>query len=240
MLKTVIEWTRFAVTVLALVFAINTIAFASFHIPSVSMAPTLAVGDRVIVTKFSYGYSRYSVPFALSPAMPTDDGRIFSSTPERGDIIVFRHTRSSITMIKRLIGLAGDRIQVQSGRLYINGELVERKLQREYTFTDQRNTLHAAREFTEVLPGGIEHTIIEMTDSGPLDNTPEFTVPEGHLFMMGDNRDQSADSRLSHDLGFVPIENLMGPAQIISYSLHNCGKRNPDVCNSSRFMKRLQ
>lgn len=239
MLKTVIEWARFIGTVLVLVFAINTIAFASFHIPSVSMVPTLAVGDRVIVTKFSYGYSRYSVPFALSPKMPTNDRRIFSKTPERGDIIVFRHTRSSITMIKRLIGLPGDRIQVQSGRLYINGNLVERKLLRQYTFTDQRGTHHPAREFTEVLPGGVEHTIIEITDSGSLDNTPEFTVPAGHLFMMGDNRDMSADSRLSHDLGFVPVENLMGPAQIISYSLHNCGQRNPDICNSSRILKWL-
>jgi signal peptidase I len=233
------EWVRFIGTVLVLVFAINTIAFASFHIPSVSMVPTLAVGDRVVVTKFSYGYSRYSVPLGLSPAMPTDDGRIFSQLPERGDIIVFRHTQDSTTMIKRLIGLPGDRIQVKAGRLIINGELVERTLQRQYTFTDQRDTLHQVREFNEVLPGGFEHTIIEITDNGALDNTPEFLVPEGHVFMMGDNRDMSADSRRINDLGFVPVENLMGPAQIISYSLHNCGKRNPDICNSSRIFKRL-
>jgi signal peptidase I len=239
MKQQIIEWTRFLATVFAMVFAINTIAFASFHIPSESMIPTLAVGDRVVVSKFTYGYSKHSVPFSLAPAVPSDTGRILSSTPERGDIVVFRHTNDEITMIKRVIGLPGERIQMMGGRLYLNGELVERNKLRSYTFNDRRGSAHEVNEYTEILPGGYEHVIVEITDAGMLDNTAEITIPEGHLFMMGDNRDMSSDSRRMTHLGTVPLENLIGKARIISFSLNTCGKSNPEICAASRTLKRL-
>ncbi len=235
-----LEWGKTIAIVVGLVFAIQTIAFASFHIPSESMAPTLTVGDRVVVTKFSYGYSRHSVPFSLAPSLPTKSGRIIGQIPSRGDIVVFRHTRDDITMIKRVIGLPGDRVQVKQGQLHLNGELVEREKSREYTYTTRNGQSYQVREYIEQLPDGPAHTIIEIAPDSLMDNTREYTVPEGHLFMMGDNRDMSSDSRFLNKLGFVPFENLMGRAQVISYSLHNCAKKNPDICNSSRILKRLK
>lgn len=236
----IIEWTRFLATVVAMVFAINTIAFASFHIPSESMVPTLAVGDRVVVSKFSYGYSKHSVPFGLGPSIPTDTGRILAGTPGRGDIVVFRHTNDDITMIKRVVGLPGETVQMKSGRLYINGELVEREKTRDYMFTDRRGMTRRVSEYNEKLPGGFEHTIIEIADNGSLDNTSAIVIPQGHLFMMGDNRDMSSDSRRTQHLGTVPLENLMGRAQIISFSLATCGELNPEICSARRMLTSLR
>lgn len=235
----ILEWSRTIAMVIALFLAIQTVAFASFHIPSESMAPTLAVGDRVVVTKFPYGYSKNSVPFNLAGFLPDTRGRFLERTPERGDIVVFKHTQDNKTMIKRVIGLPGDRIAERGSELYINGELVPRKKTRSYTFTTRHGQPVPVTEYIETLPNGVEHLILEATDQGPLDNTPDIEVPEGYLFMMGDNRDLSADSRETWSLGPVPMGNLMGKAVIISYSLKDCGKSNPEICNSSRILKRL-
>ena len=223
----------------ALFMAIQTVAFASFHIPSESMAPTLAVGDRVVVTKFPYGFSKNSIPFDLGAVLPEAGSRLFGGTPKRGDIVVFKHTQDSKTMIKRVIGLPGERIAMKGGRLYINGVLTPRTEKRSYTFTSRHGQSAPVREFVETLPGGFTHDIIEITNGARLDNTNEIVIPEDHVFMMGDNRDMSADSRESWNLGPVPLSNLMGRAEIISYSLKNCGKQNPDICSSSRILKRL-
>lgn len=240
MKEQIVEWTKFLGSVALLVFTINTVAFASFHIPSESMVPTLEVGDRVVVTKMSYGYSKHSVPFGLAPGLPTQSGRVFGSLPERGEIVVFKHTKSTTTLIKRVIGLPGDQIQMKAGQLYLNGVAVPREEITEFMFTDAHGLTRQATEYIETLPNGVEHKILEITNDGPLDDTPQFTVPEGHLFMMGDNRDMSADSRLIRSLGMVPVENLIGRAQIISFSLAKCGKTNPEICSGRRFLTSLR
>jgi signal peptidase I len=239
MKKEIIDWGRTIAMVLVLFLGIQTVAFASFHIPSESMAPTLAVGDRVVVTKFPFGFSKNSIPFNLGSFLPETKSRLFQAVPKRGDIVVFKHTRDSKTMIKRVIGLPGDSIAMTGGKLFLNGTEVERKLSRTYTFTSRHGQSVPVTEYTETLPEGLEHLILEITNTARLDNMREITVPEGHVFMMGDNRDMSADSRETFNLGPVPIANLMGRAEFISYSLKNCGKRNPDICNSSRILKGL-
>lgn len=240
MKQEVLEWGRTIGMVVGLFLVIQTVAFASFHIPSESMVPTLAVGDRVVVTKFPYGFSKNSVPFNLGSFLPETKSRLFEGVPKRGDIVVFKHTRDSKTMIKRVIGLPGERIAMKAGRLFINGERVEQELAREYVFTRRDGQQARVREYLETLPGGYAHDIVEVSDRAPLDNIKEILIPEGHLFMMGDNRDMSADSRETWNLGPVPIVNLMGRAEIISYSLGKCGRTNPEVCDTSRILKHLQ
>ncbi|MBA4012288.1 MAG: signal peptidase I [Phenylobacterium sp.] len=191
--------------------------FQPFTIPSASMEPTLLEGDYIIVSKYSYGYSRHSIPF--SP--PLFKGRIMERAPERGDIIVFKLPRDGRTdYIKRLIGLPGDRVQMRQGRLWINGkEVVDKELppvmiDSGYGFT--RNV----QRFQETLPGGRTFTTYDFGPDGDVDNTPTFVVPEGHFFFMGDNRDNSLDSRVPAEIGvgFVPAENLVGKARIILLS----------------------
>ncbi len=205
--------------------AIRTIAFEPFNIPSGSMIPTLLIGDFVFVSKFSYGYSRYSLPF--SPDLFS--GRIAGSFPHRGDVVVFRNTRNtSEDWIKRVIGLPGDRIQVKEGQLYINGTEVPRTLTGKYpAASDENGSRVDSTEYSENLPGGVTHHILKQYADdqhmmiGDLDpnNTDEYVVPAGDLFMMGDNRDNSADSRFIVDgLGFVPLQNVVGRAQFIFFS----------------------
>ncbi|MBB3890324.1 signal peptidase I [Phenylobacterium haematophilum] len=191
--------------------------FQPFTIPSASMEPTLLEGDYIIVSKFSYGYSRHSIPF--SP--PLFKGRIMERSPERGDIIVFKLPRDGRTdYIKRLIGLPGDRVQMRQGRLWVNGkEVIDKELppvmiDSGYGFT--RNV----QRFQETLPGGRTFITYDFGPDGDVDNTPTFVVPEGHYFFMGDNRDNSLDSRVPAEIGvgFVPAENLVGKAQIILLS----------------------
>lgn len=206
---------------------VRTIAVEPFNIPSGSMIPTLLVGDFLFVSKYSYGYSRFSIPFSPPLFGWTKYGRIFGSLPKRGDVIVFRFTKdTSIDYVKRLIGLPGDRIQVKQGQLYINGTLAPRDMVGDYEAPDQNGTLILAKEYVETLPNGVKHHILKFSDEEHFDagneidpnNTPEYVVPDGDLFFMGDNRDDSADSRFQNSLGFVPVENLVGKAQFIFFS----------------------
>jgi signal peptidase I len=179
------------------------------------MVPTLLAGDYLFVSKFSYGYSRYSLPFGL-PLIP---GRVLFTPPERGDVAVFKLPRDNETdYIKRIIGLPGDRIQVTEGRLYINDEMVERKHIGEYVIRINRGDFKSMPLYLETLPNGRSHGIIEISDEMTLDNTDEFLVPEGHYFAMGDNRDNSMDSRVLAGVGFVPELNLVGHAERLFFS----------------------
>ena len=195
---------------------VRTVAYEPFNIPSGSMEPTLLVGDYLFVSKYSYGYSRYSLPF--SPNLFS--GRIFDSLPQRGDVAVFKLPRDNSTdYIKRIVGLPGDRIQMKAGQLHINGEPAPRRLLGDYIAREATVRVQV-RRFVETLPGGRIHEIVKMNDSGGLNDTPEFKVPAGFFFAMGDNRDNSSDSRdPSGGVGFIPLENLVGRAEFIFFSV---------------------
>lgn len=195
---------------------IRSFLFEPFRIPSGSMYPTLEVGDYLFVSKYTYGYSRHSFPGSIIPFK----GRIWESAPERGDIVVFKFPGDNKTdFIKRVIGLPGDTVEVRRGRLYINNEEVERKEIGAYTVDEFVIRPELYTEYEETLPGGVKHHILEVSDyEAQVDNTTKVTVPEGHFFVMGDNRDRSDDSRVS--VGFVPYENLVGKARFLFFS-HN-------------------
>jgi signal peptidase I len=202
----------FIAIILAMLF--RSLAFEPFNIPSGSMKPTLLIGDYIFVSKYSYGYSRYSFPFGLD----VFDGRVFKKTPERGDIVVFKLPKNTgINYIKRLIGLPGDTIEIKKGILYLNGEAVPRQ---KIDSFDESNGGHTTSldQYIETLPNGVSYRVLDERQDGALDNTPLYTVPAGHYMMLGDNRDNSQDSRVLTEVGFVPEENLVGPAQMIFFS----------------------
>ncbi|MEL0165155.1 MAG: signal peptidase I [Alphaproteobacteria bacterium] len=199
----------------ALALGFRSLLFEPFNIPSGSMIPTLLVGDYLFVSKYSYGYSRYSFPFGMAPF----DGRVFETSPERGDVAVFRQPQNeSVAFIKRIVGLPGDRIQVTDGVLRINDVAVNRVRKGFATASDGYNVIRFA-VYQETLPNGKSYLIQERSDDDVLDNTNVFLVPEGHYFMMGDNRDNSRDSRTT-SVGMVPAENLIGRAERLFFS-HN-------------------
>ncbi|MCD8494143.1 MAG: signal peptidase I [Alphaproteobacteria bacterium] len=209
------EFTKTALIAVFLAVLIRTFLYEPFNIPSGSMMPTLDVGDYLFVYKPEYGYSRHSFPFSLAPV----EGRIWEHEPQRGDVIVFKlPTDTSIDYIKRLVGLPGDTIQVRQGRLYINNQLVPREFVERKEVEDRIRGPVEMTQYTETLPGGVKHTIYEEGDDKPLDNTDVYTVPAGHYFFMGDNRDNSQDSRVENVVGFVPFENLVGKADFIFFS----------------------
>ena len=199
----------------ALALGFRSLLFEPFNIPSGSMIPTLLVGDYLFVSKYSYGYSRYSFPFGMAPF----DGRIFETPPELGDVAVFRQPQNeSVAFIKRIVGLPGDRVQVVNGVLHINDVAVNRDRKGFATASDGYNVIRFA-VYQETLPNGKSYLIQERSDDDLLDNTNVFLVPEGHYFMMGDNRDNSRDSRTT-SVGLVPAENLIGRAERLFFS-HN-------------------
>lgn len=213
------------VIVVVIFLFISTFSFQSFHIPSGSMEPTLEVGDRVFVSKFAYGYNRFSIPF--DP--PIGEGSVFYDAPERGDVAVFTIPEDDYKdLIKRVIGLPGDSIQMISGRLYINGEMVERKLVRRVKYSNYRGFPASVMEYDETLPGGTTHRIYERDDGRDYDNTPLIVVPEGHFFMMGDNRDSSQDSR--SPMGPVRKEYLVGRAVVTTFSFYDCDQGKDITC----------
>ncbi len=198
---------------IALVF--RSFLYQPFSIPTASMQSNLLIGDYVLASKFTYGYGRYSLPLGIIPFK----GRLFGSVPNRGDIAVFRPEPQTENYIKRVIGLPGDHIQMRQGRLYINGEMVARELVGRGTDTDSFGTTVPVLLYRETLPSGISYTIQEISDNAGLDNTTEYVVPANHLFMMGDNRDRSADSRVLSAVGYVPLGNLVGKAEVRFFSI---------------------
>ena len=211
----IVETIKTVVYAMLIAIGIRTVAFEPFNIPSGSMIPTLLVGDYLFVSKYSYGYSRFSLP--LSP--PLFSGRIFGHPPERGDVAVFKLPRdTSVDYIKRIIGLPGDRIQMIHGQLFINGTQVQRDPIGDYV-ADGDGPKMLLKEYIETLPGGRKHDILKASDDQPLDNTQEYKVPDGYVFAMGDNRDNSLDSRVQNAVGFIPLENLVGRAEFIFFSV---------------------
>jgi signal peptidase I len=219
-----LRWIAEPLAVIAVTF-VSTTAFAQpFYIPSGSMEPTIAIGDALIATKFPYGYSSYSVPFNNAPP---SSKRLFGSLPARGDVVIFRLPRDpGVNYIKRVIGLPGDRVQMKDGRLWINGAELPLRVAGPGDVEDSSGNIAAVPRYVETLPGGREHPIYKWRWSGELDNTQVFVVPQGELFMMGDNRDDSTDSRVAAKdggVGFVPVGNLVGRAEFVigSYDFLN-------------------
>lgn len=211
------EFFKTALVAIILALIIRSFFYEPFNIPSSSMKPTLLVGDYLFVSKPAYGYSKYSFP--LSSMVPID-GRIMYKEPQRGDVIVFKlPSNPSVDYIKRIVGLPGESISVRRGILHIDGKPVEREqvglreVQKDYGRTVQM------MEYIETLPGGVMHQIYEETDNGELDNTGEYVVPPNHYFMMGDNRDNSQDSRVTNLVGPVPYENIVGRASMLFFSI---------------------
>ena len=212
------EFAKTAIIAVLLALLIRTFLYEPFNIPSGSMLPTLEVGDYLFVSKPAYGYSQYSFPFGLA----SFEGRMMADTPKRGDVIVFKQpSNTSIDYIKRIVALPGETIQVINGRVYINGEMVEREPVGMTQRYDENMNPQAMMEYIETLPDGSIHRIYEESDNHPLDNTIQYTVPEGHYFVMGDNRDNSQDSRVQAAVGFVPYKNIVGRADILFFSVND-------------------
>ena len=211
MKKFIIENTKTLFWAAIIAGTIRSLFFEPFHIPSGSMKDNLLDGDFIIVSKSTYGYSKYSFPFAMFPFK----GRIMSGEPKRGDVLVFRYPSDpKINYIKRLIGLPGDSVQIINGELYLNGKLIDRKYIGE--FQDKNNI--AIKKYKETLPNGTSYNILDQYNNALKDNTPIYKVPKDHYFFLGDNRDNSQDSRFLSKVGFVPRDHLIGKAKFIFMS----------------------
>ncbi len=224
------ETVKVIIQALLIAFVVRTFFYQPFNIPSASMYPTLKVGDYLFVSKLSYGYGKYSFNFSFGIfgnewvkccSMIDFPGRVvLADTPKRGDVAVFKlPTNTDIDYIKRVIGLPGDRIQVKDGVLYINGEAVKKERIEDFSDEAERSLSGPAPQFVETLPNGVSYRVLDTTPMGAADNTEEYVVPENHYFMMGDNRDNSQDSRYQSEVGYVPIENFVGRADIIFFSV---------------------
>ena len=207
------EFVQTIIVVVAIVFVVRTFLFQPFRIPSGSMENTLLVGDYIIVSKYPYGFSNYSIPFAPN----LFSGRVLGSEPERGDVVVFAYPANpSIDYIKRIVGLPGDRLRMSHGVLYVNGAPAKQERVQDFIETLSSGIERPVPRYRETFADGRSHEILDRDANGDFDDTPEFIVPPGHYFMMGDNRDRSNDSRVPDSgVGFVPAENIVGRAEFV-------------------------
>jgi signal peptidase I len=209
------ETLKIIVHALLLALVVRVFFYQPFNIPSGSMKSTLLVGDYLFVSKLSYGYSRYSFPFGI----PAFSGRWFGAEPKRGDVAVFKLPRDNSTdYIKRVIGLPGDEIVVRRGVLFINGTEVPKRAIGEFLDVEDNGIAKKIALFEETLPNGVKYKVLDEESNGYFDNVGPYKVPARHYFMMGDNRDNSTDSRASSQVGYVPYENFVGRAEILFYS----------------------
>jgi signal peptidase I len=227
------ETAKVILQALAIAFLVRTFLFQPFNIPSASMYPTLKIGDYLFVSKLSYGYSKYSFNFSLGgfsgdplisccSFVDFPGRKVWADTPKRGDVAVFKYPRDlNVDYIKRVIGLPGDKIQMQNGVLFINGEAVKKERVEDYvdpkSESNQEDTA-VIKQYQETLPNGVTYRVLDLRENGEADTTEVYTVPSDHYFMMGDNRDNSADSRFMNGVGFVSIENFVGKADVIFFS----------------------
>ena len=209
------ETGKIIIQALILAMIVRVFFYQPFNIPSGPMKDTLLVGDYLFVSKLSYGYSRYTFPWGP----PIFSGRVFGAEPKRGDVAVFKLPRDNSTdYIKRVIGLPGDEIQMKDGVLFINGTAIPKRRAGSYVARSENGLTYRIPKFEETLPNGVKYFVLDAEQNAPFDNTSVFKVPAGHYFMMGDNRDNSTDSRAQWGVGFVPYENFVGRAEIIFFS----------------------
>ena len=205
------------ITAVFIALLIRSFIAEPFNIPSGSMKPNLLVGDFIFVSKWSYGYSKHSLPFSI-PLIPK---KIFAKIPQRGDVAVFKTPEDNRTdYIKRIIGLPGDKIKIINGQIILNSNEIFRKKTNDFIDTDKKSSLKRVRKYKEYFEN-LEIEVLDIMDNGMVDNTELFIVPEGHFFVMGDNRDNSQDSRFKNIVGFIPFDNLVGKARFIFFSLEN-------------------
>lgn len=264
MVKTeAMEWVRLLSVFIPVLFVFSMVAFEQRVIPSESMVPNLQVGDRVLVNKFAYGFSRFSVPWGVDRILPLGEGRLFGKDPERGDVIVFMHPHFRRVMIKRLIGLPGDRVQMIDEVLYLNGAPVETEFVRNMTYIPhRRRTPQPTREYRETI-GEVSFLAHQWSKGSQTDDSAVFIVPEGHLFFMGDNRDNSTDARYvsghcpavngviseagctpigsleQASVGFVPMDHLIGRGVTVAWTTKRCRKEPGLNCPPKRVWKGL-
>jgi signal peptidase I len=229
-----------------IVLCTKTVAAEAYYVPSGSMQPSLLIGDQLMVSKFAYGYSRYSLPVPLAPASRE---RLLGAMPDYGDVVVFRLPRDpSQTYVKRVVGLPGDRVQMRDGRLWVNGKELPLRPAGIGEAQDEDSSAETAPRFVETLPSGREHPIFKFRWNGALDNTDAFEVGPKQIFVMGDNRDDSADSRVPPSeggVGFVPVENLVGRVDAILGSWDPVVRHDPlwtwpSGLQLSRFFSRVK
>ena len=257
------EWGRLLVVFIPAVFFFSFLLFEQRVIPSESMVPNLQVGDRVLVNKFAYGYSRFSIPWGVQKILPLGNGRIFARQPKRGDVVVFMHPHFDRVMIKRLIGLPGDRVEMRDEALYLNGEPVPTDFVRQLAYVpDNSNRAVQTREYRETL-GDREVLIHQWGQNSKHDTTGAYIVPEGHFFFMGDNRDNSTDARdpSGHcrpvrgvvdragctprvsleraSVGFVPFDHIIGKGQTVAWTTKRCRQEAGLACPPKRVWKPL-
>jgi signal peptidase I len=225
------ETAKVIIQALAIAFFVRTFFFQPFNIPSSSMYPTLKVGDYLFVSKLSYGYGKYSFNFSFGWSDPPwvkccsfvdfPGRKVLADVPERGDVAVFKlPTDTDIDYIKRVIGLPGDRIQMKEGVLFINDVAVKKERVEDYVDQDpQGGSGRPIPQFQETLPNGVVYRVLDSNPLGAVDNTDVYQVPAGHYFMMGDNRDNSQDSRYLNEVGYVPVENYVGRADMLFFSI---------------------
>lgn len=224
------------------ILAFMTFVWGHYKIPSESMQPTLEVGDHLYVSKYAYGVSKHSLPYFLHK-LPLPEGRILSRLPKRGDVVVFRNPKTEIVMIKRVVGLPGDTVQVRRGQLFLNGKPVKREAAGDRLYREHATQrVRRVNVYQQILPEMDEtFTIYERDDAYPLDETPAFIVPEETLFFMGDNRDNSIDSRAPrHGPGMIPLDYVIGRADRVMFSMKRCNRDEELHCPpKGRFMEKL-
>jgi len=243
--KIIVDELKFIAGLAVFLFVFFNFVFGHYKIPSESMQPTLEVGDHLYVNKFAYGFSKHSLILNMHKLPFLKDGRVFARMPKRGDVVVFRNPNEGMVMIKRLVGLPGDLVETRSGRLYVNGELMDREKVDQFNYREHKGHRVNVSVYAEQLPGEKDtHKIFEQFDDDRLDNIGPIRVPKGKFFFMGDNRDNSDDSRAivanpPSGPGLVPFDHLIGRAEVMVFSFKKCKTEEGLHCPGSRWFLKL-